>query len=94
MSTKIHKKYLSTGELDSKAVYNASQACGPLLDWVVSMVKYADIYEQVAPLQAEAAQLKAEADIIKEKREKMEEHIAELEKKISIYTEEYTNLLR
>jgi dynein heavy chain 1 len=93
VTAKIQKKYLSTGELDSKSAYNASQACGPLLDWVISMVHYAEIFDKVAPLKAEAEQLKGQADVIKEKREKMEETIADLEKKISVYTDEYTHLL-
>ena len=68
LKQKIIQNYTSKPEWDVDRVKRASQAAGPLAEWVTSQVKYADILTKVQPLRDEVAGLKKEEETLLNKQ--------------------------
>ena len=49
-------------ELSVDAANRASKACGPLLQWLLSQIKCAEISAQIQPLRNEISRLTAELE--------------------------------
>jgi dynein heavy chain 1 len=89
----LKKNYLSDPELNYESVNRASKACGPLLKWMVAQVDYSEILDRIQPLRDEVASLESAAEELKVKGTKLEVTIAELEKSINLYKDEYAVLI-
>jgi dynein heavy chain 1 len=90
---RMKKEYLSDPQYNYEAVYRASRACGPLVKWAIAQVSYADMLNRVEPLRNELDQLERDAEETRIKGEEIEKVIAQLEKSISQYKEEYAKLI-
>ena len=71
----------------------ASKACGPLVNWVIAQVCYADILEKVEPLREELATLEKSAEATEIEAEKNRKLVESLESSIAVYKEEYAVLI-
>ncbi|XP_075232643.1 dynein heavy chain, cytoplasmic isoform X3 [Lycorma delicatula] len=90
---KMHSRYLSNPEYTFEKVNRASMACGPMVKWAVAQVSYADMLKKVEPLREELHSLEVQADENKKKGEEMKALIAQLERSIAAYKEEYAQLI-
>ncbi|XP_074612492.1 cytoplasmic dynein 1 heavy chain 1-like isoform X2 [Acropora palmata] len=86
-------KYMSNPDYNFEKVNRASVACGPLVKWAVAQISYADMLTKVDPLRNELKSLEIEAQASRIKADEMSHVIAELEKSISRYKEEYASLI-
>ena len=66
---------MQSGTYDIAGFYKASQAAGPLADWMKSIIEYADIFERIAPLRAEIDSLEQETYVMEEEMAKLEAEI-------------------
>ncbi|XP_018494643.2 dynein heavy chain, cytoplasmic [Galendromus occidentalis] len=90
---KMKAKYLDNAEFNYEKINRASVACGPLVKWAIAQCNYADMLKRVEPLRNELSSLESSANKNKEDAEEMNKLIAELEKSIAAYKEEYANLV-
>ncbi|XP_039279680.1 dynein heavy chain, cytoplasmic [Nilaparvata lugens] len=90
---KMHSRYLNNPEYTFEKVSRASMACGPMVKWAVAQVSYADMLKKVEPLREELHSLEVQAAENKEKGEEMKALIAQLEKSIAAYKDEYAQLI-
>ena len=86
-------KYLSNPDYNFDTVNRASMACGPLVKWAIAQVNYADMLKRVEPLRNELKSLEKQAEVNKKRGEETTALIAQLEKSISSYKEEYALLI-
>ncbi|KAK7029674.1 dynein heavy chain [Paramarasmius palmivorus] len=89
----MKKDFLSRPSYNFEAVNRASRACGPLVKWVLSQVKYSEILDRVEPLRNEVQSLENQAETTKKQAAAIIDMIAELEAKIAQYKEEYALLI-
>ncbi|KAJ3032718.1 hypothetical protein HDV00_007194 [Rhizophlyctis rosea] len=89
----IRTTYLSNPSFNFEMVNRASKACGPLVQWVIAQVSYADILERVGPLRDEVQNLEMSAEETKLKAITIQKMIQELEESIALYKEEYAALI-
>ncbi|KAJ3107335.1 Cytoplasmic dynein 1 heavy chain 1, partial [Phlyctochytrium bullatum] len=89
----IRNTYLTNPTFNFEAVNRASKACGPLVQWVIAQVRYAEILEKVGPLRQEVQELETSAEKTKEQAAHIEKMIVDLENSISHYKEEYAVLI-
>ncbi|KAI9017153.1 dynein heavy chain [Gaertneriomyces semiglobifer] len=89
----VERTYLSNPKYNFEAVNRASQACGPLVQWVIAQVKYASILERVGPLREEVKQLEESARVTKRKGDAIQQMVKDLENSIARYKEEYAVLI-
>ncbi|KAJ1568194.1 Cytoplasmic dynein 1 heavy chain 1, partial [Cladochytrium tenue] len=89
----IMANYISNPSFNFETVNRASKACGPLVQWVIAQVKYADILERVGPLRKEVEDLETSAEETRVSADHMKETIAQLEESILHYKEEYAVLI-
>ncbi|TPX59802.1 hypothetical protein PhCBS80983_g02245 [Powellomyces hirtus] len=89
----VTASYMSNPKYNFESVNRASQACGPLVKWVMAQVKYSGILERVGPLRQEVQELEASAEVAKERAVSIEAMIQELESSIARYKEEYAVLI-
>nr|CAG4709143.1 unnamed protein product [Naegleria fowleri] len=94
LRVRLQQQYLDDPNLEESKVFNASKACGPLILWLSSCVKYSDIVEKIAPLKAEVLALEKESEILQEKEHQIQQVIRELKTKINEFTNEYTMLVQ
>lgn len=85
MCLQLNKAYLSQDDFTFERVNNASKACGPLCEWVISQVNYSAILDRVQPLREEVAQLEAAAHTHEVERAQLEATVATLEASIDQY---------
>nr|XP_018911901.1 PREDICTED: dynein heavy chain, cytoplasmic [Bemisia tabaci] len=90
---KMHSRYMSNPDYTFEKVNRASMACGPMVKWAIAQVSYADMLKKVEPLREELQSLEIQANENKEKGEETKALIAQLEKSISSYKEEYAQLI-
>ncbi|CAH3116472.1 unnamed protein product [Pocillopora meandrina] len=86
-------KYLSNPDYNFEKVNRASLACGPLVKWAIAQISYADMLTKVDPLRNELKSLEIEAQASRIKADEISHVIAELEKSIARYKEEYAALI-
>ncbi|KAG2383610.1 hypothetical protein C9374_004281 [Naegleria lovaniensis] len=91
---RLQQAYLDDPNLEESKVFNASKACGPLILWLSSCVKYSDIVEKIAPLKTEVLALEKESETLQEKENEIQQVIRELKSKINEFTNEYTMLVQ
>ena len=64
---KMKKEYLSDPHFTFEKMNHASKACGPLVQWAIAQVGYADVLKRVDPLRAELKVLENQAKETKQK---------------------------
>ncbi|KAK1226991.1 dynein heavy chain [Marasmius sp. AFHP31] len=89
----MKKDFLSRPSYNFESVNRASKACGPLVKWVLSQVRYSEILDRVEPLRNEVQSLEKEAETTKKQAKAIIDMITELEAKIATYKEEYALLI-
>ena len=57
----MKKEYLSDPNFSYEKMNHASKACGPLVQWAIAQVGYADVLKRVDPLRAELKVLENQA---------------------------------
>lgn len=77
----------------SLKVNRASNACGPLIQWMKAQLAYSRILSKVDPLRRELQRLENDATVKTQKGEELKAHIAAVEARISTYKEEYAQLI-
>lgn len=89
----MKSKYLDNPDYNFEKVNRASLACGPLVKWAIAQLNFADMLKRIEPLRNELKSLEAEAAVNKKRASDMEAVIAQLEKSIASYKEEYASLV-
>eukprot|EP01012_Entosiphon_sulcatum_P048729 TRINITY_DN67253_c0_g1_i1.p1 TRINITY_DN67253_c0_g1~~TRINITY_DN67253_c0_g1_i1.p1 ORF type:complete len:4768 (-),score=648.87 TRINITY_DN67253_c0_g1_i1:2-12742(-) len=85
-------------ELETDKAFNVTQAnksskaCGPLLQWVIAQIKYADVNLSIQPLRMELSKLETEAAGGQKVLDALSAELATLEDRIRIFTDEYASL--
>ncbi|RUS77140.1 hypothetical protein EGW08_015096 [Elysia chlorotica] len=90
---KMKTKYMSNPDYNYEKVNRASLACGPMVKWAIAQIQYADMLKRIEPLRNELFQLEDQANENKLKAEEVNKLIAELERSIGKYKEEYAVLI-
>ncbi|XP_052769398.1 cytoplasmic dynein 1 heavy chain 1-like isoform X2 [Mya arenaria] len=90
---KMKNKYLSNPDFNYEKVNRASLACGPMVKWAIAQINYADMLKRVEPLRNELGALESQAEENKLKGDEVMKVIADLERSISKYKEEYALLI-
>lgn len=90
---KINDDFLVNPNYNFESVNRASKACGPLVQWVIAQVSYAEILERVGPLRQEVQDLEVSAESTKKQASEIQTMIQELEESISQYKDEYAVLI-
>mmetsp|Transcript_12145 Transcript_12145/g.29873 ORF Transcript_12145/g.29873 Transcript_12145/m.29873 type:complete len:4768 (-) Transcript_12145:256-14559(-) len=89
----ISKKYLSNPNFTEEKVYRASQACGPLVLWVVSQLTFNRVLKRVAPMEKRLKTLEAKSLELKAKQDEIEDLLNGLTSKIKSYSDEHKVLI-
>lgn len=94
MKKHIQNEYLSRPNFKYENVLRASQACGPLYQWVLAQINYSDILWKVSPLQKDLEVF--EQEILKTRAKSMaaDEMISELQDQIETSKEAYSKIIR
>lgn len=90
---KMKTRFLSNPDYEFNKVNNASQACGPLVKWATAQIQYADMLHKVEPLREELKSLEQAAQVNESKANELDIVIAQLEKSIAQYKQEYAELI-
>ncbi|XP_052274955.1 cytoplasmic dynein 1 heavy chain 1-like isoform X3 [Dreissena polymorpha] len=90
---KMKQKYLSNPDFTYDKVNRASLACGPMVKWAIAQINYADMLKRVEPLRNELLDLESQANDNKLKGDEVMKLIADLERSIAKYKEEYALLI-
>ncbi|KAK9422351.1 putative Dynein heavy chain [Seiridium unicorne] len=88
----VKQKYFSDPNFTVESVTKSSKACGPLLQWVEAQIKYANILEQVGPLNREVAELESKLTDIEAQAKAVNAEIEKLTRMDEQYNVEYTQL--
>ncbi|RKP02777.1 hypothetical protein CXG81DRAFT_10371 [Caulochytrium protostelioides] len=89
----VRANYLSNPNYNFETINHASKACGPLAQWVIAQVHYAEILERIGPLRQEVKDLEVSAEQTKAQAKAVESKITELETRIGQYKDEYAVLI-
>ncbi|XP_041980502.1 dynein heavy chain, cytoplasmic isoform X3 [Aricia agestis] len=90
---KMKSRYLSNPDYNFEKVNRASMACGPMVKWAIAQIEYADMLKRVEPLRNELKALEDQAQHNVKAGDEVRELIAQLEKSIASYKEEYAQLI-
>ncbi|XP_072938013.1 dynein heavy chain, cytoplasmic isoform X3 [Epargyreus clarus] len=90
---KMKTRYLSNPDYNFEKVNRASMACGPMVKWAIAQIEYADMLKRVEPLRNELKALEDQAQTNVTAGNEVRELIAQLEKSIASYKEEYAQLI-
>ncbi|CAB3253573.1 unnamed protein product [Arctia plantaginis] len=90
---KMKTRYLSNPDYNFEKVNRASMACGPMVKWAIAQIEYADMLKRVEPLRNELKALEDRAQSNVTAGDEVSELIAQLEKSIASYKEEYAQLI-
>lgn len=90
---KIEETYIADPGFNFEVVNRASKACGPLVKWVSSVVKYATIKNSVQPLLDSIAALEEKSKINLDKQAELNKIRAELGERIDGFKVEYSALV-
>lgn len=90
---KIETTYLSDPNFTFEIVNNASKACGPLVNWLKSIINYANIKSGVQPLINEMGALEEKAQVLVNKQSDLGKIREELSKRIEAFKIEYSKLV-
>lgn len=86
-------KYTSNPDYNFEKINRASVACGPMVKWTIAQIQYSEMLSRVEPLKNELHALEVEANENRKKNEETQNLIANLEKSIGRYKEEYAVLI-
>ena len=90
----IVKNYLQDETTyDIEKFYKASKAAGPLAKWLKSIIEFAEIYEQIAPMREQVKQLQDDVDEMEAGLTEVEAEIAELQTNFDNMQMEYQVLV-
>ncbi|RVE54307.1 hypothetical protein evm_001134 [Chilo suppressalis] len=90
---KMRTRYLSNPDYNFEKVNRASMACGPMVKWAIAQIEYADMLKRVEPLRNELKALQDQAQHNVKAGDEVRDLIAQLEKSIASYKEEYAQLI-
>ncbi|XP_052742503.1 dynein heavy chain, cytoplasmic isoform X1 [Bicyclus anynana] len=90
---KMKTRYLSNPDYNFEKVNRASMACGPMVKWAIAQIEYADMLKRVEPLRNELKALEDQAQSNVTAGNGVRDLIAQLEKSIASYKEEYAQLI-
>ena len=90
---RMKNDYLSRPSYNFAAVNRASQACGPLVSWVLAQVGFSEILDRVGPLRNEVQSLEDQAATTQAQASTIVNMISELEASIDRYKDEYAGLI-
>ncbi|KAK6455692.1 dynein heavy chain, cytosolic [Scheffersomyces xylosifermentans] len=90
----MESTYLSRDDYNYEAVYRASKACGPLLQWVEAQLAYSRILQNIGPLREEVKTLEKQTKQTKAQLIAIDQMIQELEESIENYKDDYSSLIR
>jgi hypothetical protein len=90
---RMKRDYLSKPGYDFASIDRASKACGPLAKWVIAQVRFSEILDRVGPLREEVESLEVQAQETKNQATAIVNMIAELERSIVQYKDEYAGLI-
>ncbi|XP_047532350.1 dynein heavy chain, cytoplasmic isoform X1 [Vanessa atalanta] len=90
---KMKTRYLSNPDYNFEKVNRASMACGPMVKWAIAQIEYADMLKRVEPLRSELQALEDQAQYNVKAGNEVRDLIAQLEKSIASYKEEYAQLI-
>ncbi|XP_050563736.1 dynein heavy chain, cytoplasmic isoform X2 [Spodoptera frugiperda] len=90
---KMRTRYLCNPDYNFEKVNRASMACGPMVKWAIAQIEYADMLKRVEPLRNELKALEDRAQSNVTAGNEVSELIAQLEKSIASYKEEYAQLI-
>lgn len=93
MKDHMEKHYLARDDYNFETVNRASQACGPLVLWVIAQLRYFSILEKVKPLCVEVTLLEESATKSKARLIAIAQMIEELESSIEKYKNDYSELI-
>lgn len=93
MKRHMEVQYLSRADYNYETVNRASQACGPLVQWVIAQLRYFSMLEEIGPLRAEVAVLEESATQSRARLIAVGQMISELEESIERYKNEYSELI-
>lgn len=89
----LKKDFMSRPSFNFENVNRASKACGPLVKWVLAQVRFSEILDKVEPLRNEVQSLEEQAETTKKQAATIITIVAELERSIARYKEEYALLI-
>ncbi|KAH3679918.1 hypothetical protein WICMUC_000661, partial [Wickerhamomyces mucosus] len=90
----MEANYLRRKEYTFEAANRASQACGPLFQWVEAQVKYSWVLEKITPLKEHVLNLENDSIQTKARLLAIEDMINELEESIDNYKNGYSDIIR
>lgn len=93
IAKKMRTQYLTNPDFTYEKVNRASVACGPMVKWAIAQLGYADMLRKVEPLRNEMMSLEKSAEVARVKSEEVDKVIADLERSIAKYKEEYAILI-
>jgi len=91
---KINKECFSNENFNYDRVNNSSRACGPLVLWIQSQVKFAHLLDSVEPMQKEIKDLRDKLKGKQTEAEQLRKTVNDLEKKIEEYKAEYQRMVQ
>lgn len=91
---RVEREYLARPDFDYETVLHASKACGPLYQWVVAQVRYAEMLAKVGPLKEEVAGVEQEMLQTRARLLAADDMIGELQAGIEQSKEQYGRIIR
>ncbi|PXF43614.1 Cytoplasmic dynein 1 heavy chain 1 [Gracilariopsis chorda] len=91
--SKVEKKILQNPDFDVIRISYASKAAGPLAEWTLAVLDYAEVKESVEPLEAEVLELQNEQAELLEKQELAAEEVEIYQQRIDECKMEYAKLV-
>ena len=89
----IKANYMTNPKYTFESINYASRACGPLVLWVQSQIKFAEIILSVAPMERELKELEAKSTLLEDQQRKITALLDSLTGKIKAYSDEYKTLI-
>ena len=85
------KKFIkkNSGSFDKKAIYRVSRAAGPLAEFTLALVRLADTYENIAPLEEAMAEVDRKLASSKKKLEEKDAELKKIDEKVAVLKKSY-----
>merc|ERR1711933_268094 len=83
---KVYKKYAGKEDFCYDRVYEGSKACGNLVLWVLSQIKYSRVLDIIIPLEKEVRKLKKDSKKKQKLAKQLLKSVNDLEENIKLYT--------
>eukprot|EP00931_Biecheleriopsis_adriatica_P034702 TRINITY_DN20021_c0_g5_i1.p1 TRINITY_DN20021_c0_g5~~TRINITY_DN20021_c0_g5_i1.p1 ORF type:complete len:4603 (-),score=1119.02 TRINITY_DN20021_c0_g5_i1:34-13842(-) len=89
----LKKKYLGSKAWDLQRIKQASRMAGPVAQWVECQLQFADLLNMMEPMRNELKEMQVQADNNKVELDRCNAEVAEMEKRIQQYKEQYAALI-